>query len=185
MATVGQQRATLDDLMRTEGKAELIGGRIVTFMASGRAPSRAGFRIAMALDAHAEEAGGEGYPDGIGYAVRGLASDRESFSPDASYYAGPLPTNPMKFISGAPSFAVEVRSEGDYGPAAEYEMRAKRGDYFEAGTVVVWDVDCRTQTVRSYRADAPDDPIEFHPGDQAHAEPALIGWRIAVDRIFA
>jgi hypothetical protein len=31
--------ATLDDLYRVEGKAELIGGRIVTFMPSGDAPS--------------------------------------------------------------------------------------------------------------------------------------------------
>jgi hypothetical protein len=37
--------------------------------------------------------------------------------------------------------AVEVRSEGDYGPAAEREMAAKRRDYFAAGTQVVWDVD--------------------------------------------
>lgn len=29
MAEVAQARATLDDLYRTEGKAELIGGRIV------------------------------------------------------------------------------------------------------------------------------------------------------------
>ena len=35
MATV-QQNATLDDLDRTEGKAELIGGRIVQFMAEQR-----------------------------------------------------------------------------------------------------------------------------------------------------
>ena len=47
----------------------------------------------------------------------------------------------MRFIEGPPTFAVEVRSENDYGPAAEREMAAKRADYFEAGTLVVWDVD--------------------------------------------
>ena len=40
----------------------------------------------------------------------------------------------MKFFQGAPVFAVEVRSEGDYGPRAEREMAAKRADYFAAGT---------------------------------------------------
>ncbi len=33
-------RATLDDLMRYDGNAELIGGRIVTYMATGFRPSR-------------------------------------------------------------------------------------------------------------------------------------------------
>jgi len=47
----------------------------------------------------------------------------------------------MRFASGAPIFAVEVRSENDYGPAAERAMAAKRADYFACGTLVVWDVD--------------------------------------------
>jgi Uma2 family endonuclease len=47
----------------------------------------------------------------------------------------------MKFFEGAPVFAVEVRSEGDYGPAAERELAEKRADYFAAGTLAVWDVD--------------------------------------------
>ena len=33
-------RATFDDLMRTEGKAELINGRIVRYMATGILPNR-------------------------------------------------------------------------------------------------------------------------------------------------
>ena len=51
-----------------------------------------------------------------------------------------------------PLFAVEVRSENDYGPAAEREMAAKRADYFAAGTRVVWDVDLLGEdVVRVYR----------------------------------
>ena len=46
MASVISTRATLDDLYRVEGKAELIGGRIVAYMASGDLPSRVAFRIA-------------------------------------------------------------------------------------------------------------------------------------------
>ena len=41
----------------------------------------------------------------------------------------------MKFLSAAPTFAVEVSSEGDYGPAAEAEMAAKRSDYLVAGAL--------------------------------------------------
>ena len=59
----------------------------------------------------------------------------------------------MKFGEGAPVFAVEVRSEGDYGPAAERAMAQKRADYFAAGTLVVWDVDLLSdEIVKSYRA---------------------------------
>src|SRR5689334_21897343 len=118
MTTGTTARATLDDLYREEGKAELIGGRIVRFMASGDLPSASAFEIAVSLRAHAKAAGrGDAYPDGIGYAIPELPSGRESFSPVASYYVGPHPPNRMRFIEGPPTFAVEVRSENDYGPA--------------------------------------------------------------------
>src|SRR5213080_375904 len=87
MATAA--RATLDDLYRVEGKAELIGGRIVHPMASGDLPSLVAFNIAVSLRAHAKATGqGTAYADGIGFAVPELPSGRESFSPDASYYVG-------------------------------------------------------------------------------------------------
>ena len=52
MAVLSLPRATLDDLYRTEGKAELIGGRIVQFMASGFLPCRVAKRILISLDRH-------------------------------------------------------------------------------------------------------------------------------------
>ena len=64
-------------------------------------------------------------------------------------------------------------------------MAAKRADYFEAGTLVVWDVDPKAGVVRSYKPGTPDRPTVFGPGQEADAEPAVPGWRIAVDRIFA
>ena len=64
---------------------------------------------------------------------------RESISPDAAWFTGPVLG--LDFLEGAPAFAAEVRSKGDYGPKAEAEMAAKRADYFAAGTRVVWDVD--------------------------------------------
>ncbi len=179
-------RATLDDLYREEGKAELIGGRIVRFMASGHLPSVVAFEIAVSLRAYAKATKkGVAYGDGIGYGVPELPSGRESFSPDASYYAGALPANPMRFIEGAPDFAAEVRSENDYGNAAEAEMAARRVDYFAAGTRVVWDVDPQAETVTVYRASAPTQAVVYRRGDAAEAEPAVPGWRIAVDDLFA
>jgi Uma2 family endonuclease len=186
MSSATQTAATLDDLYREEGKAELIAGRIVPLMATGRRPSRVALRICRSLDDYAEATGrGEAYPDNIGFAVPPLSSGRESFSPDASYFVGPFPANVMRFLEGPPTFAVEVRSENDYGDAAEEAMTAKRADYFEAGTAVVWDVDPVNDRIHKYRADAPDQPEVFVRGQEADAEPAVPGWRMSVDRIFA
>jgi Uma2 family endonuclease len=57
---------------------------------------------------------------------------RKSFSPDAAFFTG-KPAG-MKFFEGSPIFAVEVRSENDYGDKAEETMAEKRVDYFTAGT---------------------------------------------------
>lgn len=155
MATVQEMKATLDDLYRTPGKAELIGGRIVHFMATGRIPNRVASRIFRSLDDYAIQMGvGEAYTDSLGFAIRMLPSGRQSFSPDASYYSGPFPKDGMRFIDGPPTFAAEVRSEGDYGAAMELELAEKRSEYFQAGTQVVWDVDPIAECVHVYRAAA-------------------------------
>ena len=186
MSSETQTIATLDDLYRVEGKAELIAGRIVHFMPSGFRHGRIGGRIYRSLDDHATATGrGVALPDNVGFAVPQLLSGRQSFSPDAAYYTGPLPLNGMDFLPGPPTLAVEVRSKGDYGGAAEAEMAAKRDDYFEAGTLVVWDVDPDTQTISAYRSESPDQPTTFGRGDVADAEPAVEGWRVAVDWVFA
>jgi Uma2 family endonuclease len=185
MSQVIQARATLDDLYRTPGKAELIGGRIVHFMATGRTPSRVAGRIYRSLDDYATQtAKGEAHPDNLGYAIPELPSGRESFSPDASYYDGPLPANPMRFIEGPPKFAAEVRSENDYTLLAEADMADKRTDYFAAGTQVVWDVDPLDECIHVYRASDPNQPTTYRRGEIAEAEPAVPGWRVAVDWIF-
>src|SRR5947207_11501503 len=110
------KRATLADLARTPGKAELIGGRIVELMPTGRRPNLIAGDIFVSLKDHARTSGrGEAYTENMGFAVPELPSGRESFSPDASYYVGPLPPDDMDFIEGPPTFAVEVRSKTNYG----------------------------------------------------------------------
>jgi Uma2 family endonuclease len=185
MSQITQARATLDDLYRTPGKAELIGGRIVHLMATGHTPNRVAFRIARSLDDYAQQIRkGVAYTDNIGFAIPELPSGRESFSPDASYYDGPLPANLMRFIEGPPKFAAEVRSENDYTLLAEADMTDKRADYFAAGTQVVWDVDPLAACIHVYRASDPIHRTTFRRGEIAEAEPAIPGWRIAVDSIF-
>jgi Uma2 family endonuclease len=179
-------RATLDDLLRTPGKAELIGGRIVQLIATGVRPNEVAGNIYVSLRAYAKKTGrGRAFTDNIGFAVPVLPSGRESFSPDAAYYVGPLPADLMRFVEGPPTFAAEVRSEGDYTPSAEAEMAAKRADYFAAGTLVVWDVDPIAETVTCYRAAAPAQPVVWRRGQTADAQPAAPGWRIPVGEVFA
>lgn len=177
-------RSTLADLARTAGKAELIGGRIIPLMPAGLRPNLVAGRIYRALADHVDATGqGVALTDNMGFAVPELPSGRESFSPDVSYFDGPFSVQDMRFLQGPPTFAVEVRSESDHGPSAERAMAAKRADYFAAGTLVVWDVDPIPTAVHCYRADRPDRPSTFLPGQDADAEPALPGWRLAVDRI--
>src|SRR5688572_30328222 len=116
MSTVLRGTATLEDLYREEGKAELINGKIVRFMASGDLPGEVALEIVVSLRAYAHSTGrGVARGDNVGYAIDPpLINGRQSFSPDGSYYTGSLPANRMRFIEGPPTFAVEVRSENDY-----------------------------------------------------------------------
>ena len=175
-------RATIADLYKVEGKAELVKGEIVEMPPTGDEPNAASVEVVVSLRAYARRTGrGRAYTDGAGFTVN--LPHRESFSPDAAYHIGPR--TGMRFLEGAPVFAVEIRSEGDYGPAAERAMKEKRADYFACGTLVVWDVDLLSEDmIKSYQASDPDNPMIFRRGDIADAEPAVPGWRMAVDDLF-
>jgi Uma2 family endonuclease len=176
-------RATIDDLYHVpeHGKAELVNGELVRMSPTGGRPGRASGAIFASLLLHERSAGGgRAYPDNVGFIVD--LPHRQSFSPDAAFHRGPAPS--MKFVQGAPVFAVGVRSEGDYGPAAEEAMARKRTDYFAAGTLVVWDVDLLAEdVVRVHRVGRPEVTV-YRRGETAEAEPAVPGWRLAVDELF-
>ena len=139
-------KATIEDLYKVAEKAELVNGEVVRMSPTGWKPGRAGGKIFVRLSLYEDEVGG-GYavPDNVGFVVD--LPNRNSFSPDAAWFTGK--GTGMKFLEGAPVFAVEVRSENDYGPQAEQEMADKRRDYFAAGTLVVWDVDLLSDDVVS------------------------------------
>lgn len=82
-------------------------------------------------------------------------------------------------------FAAQLRSENDYGDAAEKVITAKRLDYFAAGTLVVWDVDVlKQEVVRVYRSSNPQQVQVYRRGEVAEAEHAVPGWVMAVDDLF-
>jgi Uma2 family endonuclease len=175
-------RATIDDLYAAPGKAELVDGQVMLMPPVGDSPGRGSLAIALSLREHERRTRtGIAYGDNVGFRVN--LPNRGSFSPDAAYHTGRR--TGMRFLEGAPVFAAEVRSEGDYGPAAEEAMRQKRAEYFQAGTQVVWDVDLQGgDVVRVYRASDPDHPTIYRRGEVAEAEPAVPGWRRPVDDLF-
>ena len=173
--------ATVDDLYRVpdHGKAELINGEIVAIPLAGYWPGHAASAIFISLRER-ERTRGSGRAIGGNAAFVVDLPRRRSFSPDAAWYTG-RPTR-MRFLEGAPAFAVEVRSEEDYGPAAERRLAEKRRDYFAAGTLCVWDVDLLSpDIVKAYHHTDPENPVIFRRGEIADAGDAVPGWSILVD----
>ena len=177
------RQATIEDLYKVEGKAEIVNGRFVLLPPTGEDPGRASGTVYIKLREYEKHtAGGRATPDNVTYSVS--LPNRSAFSPDAAFHFRP-PAG-MKFINGSPIFAVEVRSEWDYGQTAEREMKQKRADYFAAGTQIVWDVDLLAEDViKAYHAADPDNPRIFKRGEIADAEPAVPGWRMSVDDLFS
>jgi len=184
MAKPAKTEATVADLYRLDEdeRAELVDGELIPIAPAGGEHHYIGSKIHMRLGRYEEEtASGYAMMNGLGYLVDVFG--RRSFMPDVSYASRDAEIGP-RMMGGAPVFAVEIRSPDDYGPKADAAYTAKRRDYFDAGTIVVWDADPRERTVRSYRADQPDSPTTFQSGDTADAEPALPGWRVAVHELF-
>jgi Uma2 family endonuclease len=176
--------ATIEDLyaLPHNVKAEIVDGEIILMSPTGDMPGRAGGSIYASLRQHERKTTGRAYPDNVGFRVN--LPNRQSFSPDVAWHVGA--STGMKFLDGAPIFAVEVRSEYDYGPGAEQMMAAKRADYFAAGTHVVWDVDLLgTEVIKCYDANNPTTPRIFRRGDIADAEPAVPDWSMPVEELFS
>lgn len=177
-------RATIEDLYHVpdDRKAELVNGELVLMGPAGGIPGYAGDAILVSLWAYAQRMGtGQAVGDNAGFLTD--LPNRQSFSPNAAFYPGD-PVG-MEFFETAPIFAAEVRSENDYGRAAEREMADKRADYFAAGTLVVWDVDLLSEdVVRVHHAGDPAHPTIYRRGDLAEAEPAVPGWTMPVDDLF-
>src|SRR5687768_14289546 len=107
-----QTAATIEDLYKVKQKAELVNGEIILMPPTGYIPGRArGHIFASLLKGEKKIRKGRAFSDNVGFKVN--LPNRKSFSPDAAFYIGE--SAGMKFVEGAPVFAVEVRSKGDYG----------------------------------------------------------------------
>jgi Uma2 family endonuclease len=177
--------ATLEDLAQVEGRAELVGGCIVQIPFSTIRKGRIEGRLLVSLNDYGDETGnGEAFTGGVAYVVNIPGSNRRTFSSDISFHSGPFPANPMAFIEGAPTFAIEIREENEYDEASARARRIRFGEYFAAGTRLIWDIDPENATVISHRPDS-GQPVVFTDGEIANAEPYLPGWKIEVRGLFS
>jgi len=184
-STIRSKEELIEELYRLPDniKAEIIDGAIVPMSPTGGMPSLvSGLIFASLLDYVRRTGRGVALPNNAGFIVD--LPKRTSFSPDASYCVDQVID--QDFVNGAPIFAAEVRSKHDYGPKAERAILTKIVDYFAAGTLVVWDVDAlRAKTIAVYRAGQIDQPTRYSIEDEAEAEPAIPGWRVAVNSLIS
>src|SRR5437764_13101767 len=115
-----KREATIEDLYKVpeDGKAEIIGGELVLMSPTQWGPNVASLKIAASLDEYAErERNGYAFTDNMAFIVDLPGAGKRTFSPDAAYYLGALRNAPGEYVEGVPTFAAEVRSQGDYGAA--------------------------------------------------------------------
>jgi Uma2 family endonuclease len=75
-------RATLKDLYKVEGKAELVNGEIIEMPPAGDDPGYASGKIFVSLHTYVRSVGrGRAFGDGVGFHVN--LPHREAFSPNA------------------------------------------------------------------------------------------------------
>ena len=120
-------RATIADLYKVEGKAELPNGEIVEMPPTGNNPGYASLKITVGLLGYTERTGrGRAFADNVGFKVD--LPHRESFSPDAAYYTDPA--TGMRFCEGAPagSSTRSTSSNKDF-PASRARQPYPSGDH--------------------------------------------------------
>jgi len=88
-----------------------------------------------------------------------------------------LPQEPVPALT--PDLAVEILSEGN----TAQEMERKLRDYFEAGVQLVWYIDPRARTARSYTA--PDSCRQVPENGTLSGDTVLPGFELSLDELFA
>ena len=120
------------------------------------------------------------FPDGLGYI---LSEDSGRLRiPDVSFVSRErIPTSglPEGFWPGAPDLAIEIASPHD---RAE-DVRAKVGEYLDAGTRTVWVLWPRDRAVTVYRSGG--HVQELGPDNELNGGDLLPGFRATVADLFA
>jgi Uma2 family endonuclease len=175
--------ATEEDVLKAEGHTgricELIDGTLVE-KTVGYFESLLAVRIIQSLAAFVD-AHGLGIVLGEAGTLRILP--RQVRIPDVCFISWErfpnrrLPREPIPAL--APDLAIEVLSEGN----TEAEMQRKLRDYFAAGVRLVWYIDPRTRSARSYAAE--DQFIEVNESGSLSGGDVLPGFELSLSNLFA
>ncbi len=76
-------------------------------------------------------------------------------------------------LQGGPELAIELRSPSN----TRAEERRKRKQYFDNGSLIVWDVDPKRKRIWVWRAETPDQHQEYKGDDLIDCLPLLPGWQ--------
>jgi Uma2 family endonuclease len=162
----------------SEGKQELVRGRVIEMAPAGGGHGRAQIRFGSRMEPHVEQSG-------QGYVVSevGFILDRSPDvvrAPDVAFVARDrFPAGvPDTFIEGAPDLAVEVVSPGDTHTA----VMEKVGEYLDAGTRLVWVASPRMRTVVVHRSDGSSQTLRAD--DVLSGEDVMPGFEVRVAELF-
>lgn len=93
---------------------------------------------------------------------------------------GRVPGKDHFLLEGGPELVVEIRSRSN----TRKEEAAKRQQYFESGTLVVWDVEPEKQIIWVYEVENPEKAVEYKADSIISCERLLPGWRRTVKDFF-
>jgi len=175
---------TADELTampRTEGRTELVDGKVIQMSPTGARHGRIAGRAGGELYVHVRQTGaGEVWIAEVGFILR---RDPDCVrAPDVAFVRaerlGPGAVTD-RFFDGAPDLAVEVVSPSDSSTGIEACVQ----DYLRAGTSLVWVVYPELEAVRAVKADGTESFIE---GDATLSDEELLpGFELPLALLFA
>ncbi len=171
------RRTTADELLAMgEGRRELIYGEVIemapTGFGHGCVEDDIGYYLTHFVKAN-----------GMGVVCTGdtgflLASDPDLVrAPDVAFVRRERVVRTHKYFPGAPDLAVEVISPGD----SYSEVNEKVAMWLAHGTVEVWVVDPRRQTVQVFRQGT---EVTLNKDDEIDGGDLLPGFRLPLENIF-
>jgi len=144
--TVAREVFTEEDLLKVQGRAELVDGNIILLSPAGGQHGYVVTRLMVRLGAYIEarKLGGLLVDSSTGFRLP-AGNVR---SPDVGYMTAGRAPNPLPegFIVGAPDLAIEVLSPND----RQREVLGKVGELLDAGTAMVWVIDPKQRRATVY-----------------------------------
>ena len=178
-AKAAAKLVTADELLAMgEGRRELIYGEVIEMAPAGEEHGYVEGDIYHYLSIHVKANGlGRIYPSDTGFL---LATDPDLVRvPDVAFVRRERIVRTPKYYPGAPDLAVEVVSPGD----SYSDVNEKVKMWLEHGTMEVWVVDPRRQTVQVFKHRKGAD-VTLSKGDEIDGDDLLPGFRLPLENIF-